>query len=381
MGGGVGGLLYSKRGSSLKYNLSNGRGDIVAQADQYASLTWTASYEAYGKRTKETGTNLDKQRGNSKDEDPTGLLNEGFRYRDIETGIWLSRDPAGFVDGPNIYAYVKQNPWTGFDPKGLATVVDGKRPLNQPTSSGKKTSSRGSTIRDDDPLPDPRLDEKKEVPQEHPFFDTVEDAIEASAREEKTKEIPELRFADAEIARAVQQIAEKDYQDRLEADPLFAVQETIKDAAWMALDIALTVETGGSAKTLTSFAARMKATNSGGNVAYRAINPQFAESTAVNGFYRSGAAGRLGNDGIYANSTIEGAIAEFGHHNPGITPAVFEVRYPASTPLRIDPPSGYFNQPLPFTQGSNIIQAPSLRASGTTNLLIRDGAVPGIRLQ
>ncbi len=130
MGGGVGGLLYTSRSESasasvsssrtLRYNLSNGRGDIVAQSDAYASLTWTASYEAYGKRTKETGENKDKQRGNSKDEDPTGLLNEGFRYRDIETGVWLSRDPAGFVDGPNLYAYIKQNPWSAFDPKGLA---------------------------------------------------------------------------------------------------------------------------------------------------------------------------------------------------------------------------------------------------------------------
>jgi RHS repeat-associated protein len=131
MGGGVGGLLYTSRrdtnspglpvssSPSLRYNLSNGRGDIVAQSDQYASLTWTASYEAYGKRTKETGENKDKQRGNSKDEDPTGLLNEGFRYRDIETGVWLSRDPAGFVDGPNLYAYVRQNPWTMFDAQGL----------------------------------------------------------------------------------------------------------------------------------------------------------------------------------------------------------------------------------------------------------------------
>jgi YD repeat-containing protein len=106
MGGGVGGLLYTSRRDTsspslpvssspgLRYNLSNGRGDIVAQADQYASLTWTASYEAYGKRTRQTGENKDKQRGNSKDEDPTGLLNEGFRYRDIErdieTGVWLS---------------------------------------------------------------------------------------------------------------------------------------------------------------------------------------------------------------------------------------------------------------------------------------------------
>jgi RHS repeat-associated protein len=147
MGGGVGGLLYSARNSgagsppsalssTLKYNLSNGRGDIVAQSDSTGTLTWTASYEAYGKRTKETGTNADKQRANTKDEDPTGLLNEGFRYRDIETGVWLSRDPAGFVDGPNLYAYVKQNAWTAFDPHGLAassTSGDGK-----PQQDGKQ---------------------------------------------------------------------------------------------------------------------------------------------------------------------------------------------------------------------------------------------------
>jgi RHS repeat-associated protein len=127
MGGGVGGLLYSLRDGAPKFNLSNGRGDIVAQSDSTGALTWTASYEAYGKRTRETGTNADKQRANSKDEDPTGLLNEGFRYRDIETGVWLSRDPAGFVDGPNLYAYVKQNPWTKFDPDGLAE----KEPLSK----------------------------------------------------------------------------------------------------------------------------------------------------------------------------------------------------------------------------------------------------------
>ena len=60
-----------------------------------------------------------RQRANTKEEDPTGLLNEGHRYRDLETGTWLSRDPADFIDGPNLYAYVKQNPWSKFDPEGL----------------------------------------------------------------------------------------------------------------------------------------------------------------------------------------------------------------------------------------------------------------------
>jgi RHS repeat-associated protein len=118
LGGGIGGLLYSLRGGDVKFNVANGRGDVVAQSDASGMLTWTASYEAFGKRPVEVGSNADRQRANTKEEDPTGLLYEGYRYRDIETGTWLSRDPSGFVDGPNLYAYCVQNPWTKFDPDG-----------------------------------------------------------------------------------------------------------------------------------------------------------------------------------------------------------------------------------------------------------------------
>lgn len=47
------------------------------------------------------------------------LTQGAHAYRDPETGTFISRDPAGFVDGPNVYGYVRQNPWTKFDPHGL----------------------------------------------------------------------------------------------------------------------------------------------------------------------------------------------------------------------------------------------------------------------
>jgi RHS repeat-associated protein len=74
---------------------------------------------------REGGTNPNPQKANTKDEDPTGLLNEGMRYRDLESGVFLTRDPAGFVDGPNDYTYVRQNPWTAFDPEGLFMQIVG----------------------------------------------------------------------------------------------------------------------------------------------------------------------------------------------------------------------------------------------------------------
>jgi RHS repeat-associated protein len=140
IGGGTRGLLWTARretGSAvtLRFNRYNSRGDVVGQSDAAGVTTWAATYQADGRRTGEIGTNLnpkhatgrvrelgvnrDRHRANTKEEDPTGLLNEGFRYRDMETGTFISRDPLGLVDGPNVYCYVRQNPWTAFDPEGL----------------------------------------------------------------------------------------------------------------------------------------------------------------------------------------------------------------------------------------------------------------------
>jgi|GEM_PF-1588796 len=125
-GGGIGGILYTLRSGTASFNHYNSRGDVVAKTAANGALTYQAAYEAYGKRTQEQGSTQDRQKANTKDEDPTGLLNEGFRYRDLETGTFITRDPLMFVDGPNMYAYVVQNPWTKFDPLGLA-AVDGKK--------------------------------------------------------------------------------------------------------------------------------------------------------------------------------------------------------------------------------------------------------------
>ncbi len=121
-GGGVGGILYTLRGSDPSFTHENRRGDVIAKTNASGALTYQASYEAYGTRTQENGSTQDRQKANTKDEDPTGLLNEGFRYRDLETGGFITADPAGFINGPNLYTYVKQNPWTSFDPEGLSLL-------------------------------------------------------------------------------------------------------------------------------------------------------------------------------------------------------------------------------------------------------------------
>ncbi|MBL9115103.1 MAG: hypothetical protein JNJ83_08845 [Verrucomicrobiaceae bacterium] len=57
--------------------------------------------------------------GEAKEADTPNFLHEGFRERDIDTGLFLTPDPMEFIDGTNTYAYVKHNPFSSFDPYGL----------------------------------------------------------------------------------------------------------------------------------------------------------------------------------------------------------------------------------------------------------------------
>jgi RHS repeat-associated protein len=44
------------------------------------------------------------------------------RALDAERGEWLTRDPAGFIDGKNLYQYARSRPLVGVDPIGLQSV-------------------------------------------------------------------------------------------------------------------------------------------------------------------------------------------------------------------------------------------------------------------
>ncbi len=59
----------------------------------------------------------------------TGFVYFSRRYYAPATGRWITPDPLGFADGPNMYAYVQNNPMTRFDLYGLY-VEEGYNPAN-----------------------------------------------------------------------------------------------------------------------------------------------------------------------------------------------------------------------------------------------------------
>ena len=79
-------------------------------------------------------------------------------HRDLEAGVFLSRDPAGMVDGPNVYTYVRQNPWTKFDPLGLREDKPSKEEVTQgeriAVASYWNTKGEGDRAKTAAPTPD-----------------------------------------------------------------------------------------------------------------------------------------------------------------------------------------------------------------------------------
>ena len=60
------------------------------------------------------------RRYSGKERDATGLYYYGYRYYQPWLGRWLSADPAGTVDGLNLYRMVRNNPLLYVDKKGCA---------------------------------------------------------------------------------------------------------------------------------------------------------------------------------------------------------------------------------------------------------------------
>jgi|GEM_PF-2405064 len=124
IGGGLDSQLHIQDSNGVTtYPIQNLRGDITAQVANNGSMPWHGTYSADGLLQNQYGNRIGDYGANGKYEEPGGLLNEGFRYRDRLTGTFLTRDPAGFIDGPNDYNYVGHNPWSACDPEGLSTVL------------------------------------------------------------------------------------------------------------------------------------------------------------------------------------------------------------------------------------------------------------------
>jgi insecticidal toxin complex protein TccC len=116
-------------GDQIRYSYDNLTGSSQLELDGDGNIISMEEYYPYGGTAVWTArsaveANYKTVRYSGKERDATGLYYYGYRYYQPWAGRWLSADPAGTVDGLNLFRMVRNNPGTLRDDNGLAPTKD-----------------------------------------------------------------------------------------------------------------------------------------------------------------------------------------------------------------------------------------------------------------
>ena len=118
------------------------QGDIISYEEYYPY--GSTSYQAVDSQTEVSGKRY-RFTGKERDEE-SGLYYHGARYYAPWLSRWTAADPAGMVDGPNLYAYVRGNPVRLVDPDGMESI--GSNWVGQASNAIKESAEATSQITD-----------------------------------------------------------------------------------------------------------------------------------------------------------------------------------------------------------------------------------------
>jgi RHS repeat-associated protein len=110
---------------SLRYQMNNNLGSVSLETDPDAQIISYEEYFPYGGtsiiagRSRQEVKLKDYRYSGKECDDATGLYYYGARYYASWMGRWLNSDPAGAVDGLNVFAFVQGNPIKNIDTNGL----------------------------------------------------------------------------------------------------------------------------------------------------------------------------------------------------------------------------------------------------------------------
>ncbi len=109
--------------SSPRFFAPDHLGSVTDVTDATAALLGRYGFDSWGRRTLIAGSDVTRVGFTGHQwHAPGELWLTHYRGYDAELGRWISQDPAGFVDGPNLYPYAKNIPVSSLDPLGLKTV-------------------------------------------------------------------------------------------------------------------------------------------------------------------------------------------------------------------------------------------------------------------
>jgi len=111
-----------ERGKSCYVPLFDSRGDLMRLLSPSGDVVESFSYSAFGVVSAPSDLSPWLFQGKRLDRE-TGLYCFGCRCFDPALARWLSPDPAGYDQGPNLYQYGLNNPYGYIDPDGRFVIV------------------------------------------------------------------------------------------------------------------------------------------------------------------------------------------------------------------------------------------------------------------
>jgi RHS repeat-associated protein len=118
--------------TTIRYQFDNLIGSVGLELDEHGAIISYEEYYPFGGTSYQAGRSVVEVKckryrytGKERDEE-SGLYYYGARYYASWLGRWTSCDPAGFVDGPNLFAYVLNNPVGANDPYGTQAADEPK---------------------------------------------------------------------------------------------------------------------------------------------------------------------------------------------------------------------------------------------------------------
>jgi RHS repeat-associated protein len=111
--------------SRWRFQLDNHLGSAMLELDASGNAISYEEYHPYGSTAFHTanvnaGASAKRYRYTGKEkDDETGLYYHGARYYAPWLGRWTAADPAGMIDGLNLYRYARNNPMKLLDPNGM----------------------------------------------------------------------------------------------------------------------------------------------------------------------------------------------------------------------------------------------------------------------
>lgn len=104
--------------TAIRFIIGDQRSDVTVRVDADGDFIDREEYSPYGDTTFGSAAHKRYRFTGQERDDESGLYYHGARYYAPWLGRWMSTDPAGPRDGPNLYVYVRGNPIGLIDPTG-----------------------------------------------------------------------------------------------------------------------------------------------------------------------------------------------------------------------------------------------------------------------